>query len=350
VGTISINSNGAYSFTPALNYNGPVPVITYTLSDGVGATDTSTLTINVTPADDPLMVVGSNSSDQSTGDNLPGTADDHLIKNPISDGDGNIVGGNANDVLVGDSGGYTSGSYNLTFMIDVSRSIDSTELAYMKAAINALLDKFAAVQNLHVDIGQFAGSAAFVGAYTTVATAQAAINGLQGSEGLWAGLTNYQAALTTINAMVGDDPAADHKLVYFLTDGDPTTGAWYSTDEIQNGMNGLSNISDAATAINHIEINAVGIALGDTSGTDTSATRLNAIDNTADGYLPVESFATLDLGSLLDPAAVGADHFVGGDGNDVIYGDAPNTDALAGNASGMYGAAGTHDGAGVDVL
>ncbi|HOG89225.1 MAG TPA: choice-of-anchor K domain-containing protein [Smithella sp.] len=58
IGTIYISADGAYTFDPAANYNGPVPVITYTLSDGVGATDTSTLTINVTPVNDGPAITG----------------------------------------------------------------------------------------------------------------------------------------------------------------------------------------------------------------------------------------------------------------------------------------------------
>ncbi|MCJ8305303.1 retention module-containing protein, partial [Shewanella sp.] len=56
VGTFSLNSQGDYTFTPAANYNGTVPVITYSLTDGssaVGSSDeTSTLSINVTPVND----------------------------------------------------------------------------------------------------------------------------------------------------------------------------------------------------------------------------------------------------------------------------------------------------------
>ena len=46
VGTITINANGSYSFVPAANYTGAIPVITYTVSDGNGGTDTSTLTLS----------------------------------------------------------------------------------------------------------------------------------------------------------------------------------------------------------------------------------------------------------------------------------------------------------------
>ena len=52
VGTLVIAGDGAYTFTPNANYNGPVPVATYTLTDGSGIDDTSTLTISVTPVND----------------------------------------------------------------------------------------------------------------------------------------------------------------------------------------------------------------------------------------------------------------------------------------------------------
>ncbi|WP_305036012.1 tandem-95 repeat protein [Legionella sp. km535] len=51
VGSLQINSDGTFSFIPVANYNGPVPEITYTMTDGSSG-DTSTLTINVTPVDD----------------------------------------------------------------------------------------------------------------------------------------------------------------------------------------------------------------------------------------------------------------------------------------------------------
>ena len=46
VGTLTIGANGAYTFTPAANYAGPIPVATYTISDGT-ATDTATLTLTM---------------------------------------------------------------------------------------------------------------------------------------------------------------------------------------------------------------------------------------------------------------------------------------------------------------
>jgi VCBS repeat-containing protein len=58
VGTLTLNRDGSYSFTPAANYNGPVPAVRYTVADGEGGTDTSTLTLNVTPVNDPPVGTG----------------------------------------------------------------------------------------------------------------------------------------------------------------------------------------------------------------------------------------------------------------------------------------------------
>ena len=57
VGSLIINGNGSYTFTPALDYKGTVPLVTYTVSDGT-ATSTSTLTLTVSAvADMPLLSV-----------------------------------------------------------------------------------------------------------------------------------------------------------------------------------------------------------------------------------------------------------------------------------------------------
>jgi VCBS repeat-containing protein len=57
VGTLMIDANGDFTFNPALDFNGAVPVAMYTVSDDHGGTDTSTLTISVTPANDPPVAV-----------------------------------------------------------------------------------------------------------------------------------------------------------------------------------------------------------------------------------------------------------------------------------------------------
>jgi VCBS repeat-containing protein len=58
VGSITLFANGSYSFTPLPNYNGAVPSVNYTVSDGFGGTDTSVLTLSINPINDaPANVV-----------------------------------------------------------------------------------------------------------------------------------------------------------------------------------------------------------------------------------------------------------------------------------------------------
>ena len=61
-GTWSINiGTGAITFTPELNYNGTPTPITYTVKDDMGlVSNTATVTVIVTPVDDPLTISGLN--------------------------------------------------------------------------------------------------------------------------------------------------------------------------------------------------------------------------------------------------------------------------------------------------
>ena len=65
IGTLSI-SNGAYTFTLAANHAGPVPVATYTVSDG-SASSSSTLALSITlVADDPTLNINGTTITGST--------------------------------------------------------------------------------------------------------------------------------------------------------------------------------------------------------------------------------------------------------------------------------------------
>jgi len=85
VGTLVINSNGSFVFTPVANYNGPVPTVTYTISDG-SLTATANLSITVTPVNDVPVAVA---------DAFTGTEDvvltGNLGSNDTPSGDGGNV-------------------------------------------------------------------------------------------------------------------------------------------------------------------------------------------------------------------------------------------------------------------
>ncbi|MGF6092566.1 cadherin-like domain-containing protein [Pseudomonas sp. 18173] len=81
VGALVIGANGAYTFTPDTNYNGSVPTVSYTVSDG----STSTLNISVSPVDDSctdLSESGSTHEDTAvSGSVLTGTSS---VDGPVS--------------------------------------------------------------------------------------------------------------------------------------------------------------------------------------------------------------------------------------------------------------------------
>ncbi|MCD8423463.1 Ig-like domain-containing protein, partial [Tenacibaculum finnmarkense] len=52
IGTITLNADGTYKFEAATDYNGTVPTVNYTVTDGSGADVNSTLDIKITPKDD----------------------------------------------------------------------------------------------------------------------------------------------------------------------------------------------------------------------------------------------------------------------------------------------------------
>ncbi|UXY14237.1 Ig-like domain-containing protein [Chitiniphilus purpureus] len=81
VGSLTINGNGSYSFVPVANYNGPVPVATYTVSDGI-TTTTSTLTLNVTAVNDAPVsqaISATGNEDTVIAVNLTGTDVDGTV-------------------------------------------------------------------------------------------------------------------------------------------------------------------------------------------------------------------------------------------------------------------------------
>ena len=137
IGTLLINADGSYVFTPAANYNGPVPAATYTVSDG-SAASTSTLTINVgavndTPAatDDvastaintPVTIdVRANDSD-ADGDTL--TVSNPVLANPAQ----GTVSVDANGQLLFTPANNLSGPVTITYTVtDPSGATDTATL------------------------------------------------------------------------------------------------------------------------------------------------------------------------------------------------------------------------------
>ncbi|QUN06197.1 retention module-containing protein [Shewanella yunxiaonensis] len=141
-GTLTLNSDGSYTFTPDTNWNGTVPVITYTTSAG----DTATLTITVTPVNDaPVLAPDVGSVDESA--TLTVSAINGVLSND-TDVDGNsltvtgIMTGTAGTMTAVTSGSATTltneygtltinadGSYNFAATGEASKALADGENA-----------------------------------------------------------------------------------------------------------------------------------------------------------------------------------------------------------------------------
>ncbi len=67
-GTLTLNADGSYEFVPAKDWSGDVPVVTYTVSDGVN-TDTAELQIDITPVTDACAIeLGDLNNNTTSGD------------------------------------------------------------------------------------------------------------------------------------------------------------------------------------------------------------------------------------------------------------------------------------------
>ncbi|WP_158219478.1 Ig-like domain-containing protein [Synechococcus sp. BO 8801] len=132
VGSLTIAANGSYSFTPAANYNGPVPLISYVVTDGSGLNDSSTLSITVTPTNDPPVntVPAGQSIDEETSLLFTGA---NVIS--VNDVDGNL----ASTRLTVANGILTIGALNGATISNGGNGTSSLTLSGSQAQINAAL-------------------------------------------------------------------------------------------------------------------------------------------------------------------------------------------------------------------
>ncbi|WP_448682229.1 retention module-containing protein [Pseudomonas nicosulfuronedens] len=354
------------------------------ITDGDGDTASLNLCLDLSAAD-PLLVVGSNSNDSGS------STTEHTIPNPNdADKSGDILGGNGNDVLVGDKGGVSVSTtpgknYNIALVLDRSGSMNELggpdRLSLAKNALINLLNQIKGHDGvINVALVSFATSstiATLVGLNSS--NVQAMIDNINGLSA--DGNTNYEAALKSASAWFSGQVAAGANaahnyvnLAFFLTDGNPTT---YDGDKTTTG--GSTEYNDVQRALiagadmlngtgvfsgaDHVAVNAIGIDNGvntnilrffdntNTVGTGTiDFGKTDVVGNVGQPQIihtGSELTTALQEGvSNVSPAPVGNDHLVGGSGNDILFGDVINTDSLAWAGH----AAGSHNGQGFQAL
>ena len=346
------NDNGTYRYSytsnPDSRLNGQKNNrFTLKVVDNDGDEASDILTMNVHKSQ---IAVGTN-DDNSYGSRTPWHE---------GNGSGHMVGGHGNDVLIGDTGGLTSFSNptNVTLMMDYSGSMVKTDglgvtrEAYLKDAVGKLLVKYAGEVGTDVKVCLIAFATNARDPHTVTFTKDmtleqrlalvtdskiAAMLDFGRFDGITDPTTQYIPAFTKaaqwMKGQLGDKPLSDaDNQTIFLTDGKPQDGKSSNFDTILNTILNNQSVKDVHALS---DVRAIGIALSqhDFDFEYQWALRaINALDDTGKGIDTTnasEIWKALDSLTKLEAASAGSDYIQGGNGDNIIFGDVVNTDALA---------------------
>lgn len=314
----------------------PEDAFTYTLTDGDGDSDTAILHLKGL---EPTLIVGENVDDTSTS----------TVPYEVGDGSGVITGGKASDILIGDVGGSSQVNqekdYNIVMVLDISGSMGSktdpnSKYSLLMKAVKNLMADFNDYDggDVKVHIVPFSTTALAGGTFevTTDAGFNNAINFINSMSNS-GGYTNYESSLQAAIGWLqsGQPIAGAETYTYFVSDGEPNR---YVTDSNSaqsgnestsmnqiRGTDGTSEIDllkSLSTEVIGVGIN-IGSKISNINEIDSNGISLNIDDAN-------ELSAALAGASPLNQlSAVGGDTLVGGEGKDIIFGDAVNTDSLA---------------------
>ena len=314
----------------------PTDQFVYTLTDGDGDSDTAILHLEGLK---PTLIVGENVDDNSTS----------TVPYEVGDGTGVITGGKASDILIGDVGGASQinqeKDYNIVLVLDISGSMGSktdpkSKYSLLMNAVKNLIADFHDYNggDVKVHIVPFSTTALAGGTFevTTDAGYEDAIRFISNMSNS-GGYTNYESALqAAIGWLKGDQPIdGAETYTYFVSDGEPNryvsnsnSAASGSETESMNqirgtdGTNEIAELKSLSTEVIGVGIN-IGSKINNINEIDSNGISLNIDD-------PNELSAALAGASPLHQLSdVGNDTLVGGDGQDLIFGDAVNTDSLA---------------------
>ncbi|MDO4906454.1 MAG: VCBS domain-containing protein [Neisseria sp.] len=385
-GKLVLDSDGRYTYeldgnnaaVKALN-NGQklVDTFIYTVKDADGDSSTAELNITINGVDSDKIKIGTNESDND------------------------IRGGGGNDVLIGDTGGtqtiITKGTdYNVAILFDISSSMKTYKTAngtsYLnmaKASLLKLAGELATHDgDINVSLIVFNQTAKQVIDIRSLneGNVDSLLRSIIAQQSKAGGVTNYDDAFSDTAAWFKKVSGNGYtNVTYFLTDGQPTA---YGEDGKSGPYSNLGYVTQGSvdaslesfkklSAIS--DVHAIGFAQGvqqttlkyfdnTTSGSLSSGSDVVASFN-AKGYTTVKYQGTAGEASIvnspdeLDAAlakgssvtvldSVANDTLIGGEGDDILFGDSINTDHLAwtDGATGAVYAAGSHNGMGSEAL
>ncbi|WP_368413349.1 cadherin domain-containing protein [Dongia sp.] len=254
IGTLHVNQDGSWSFTQTVGTNMADAQFTYRLTDANGDSDTATFAVDL---HDPTPI-------------------------------------NYNDLT---STQAVDQQNNIMIILDCSGSMDSsvggtTRFQLAKDALANMLAQYDQAGDVNVIVVGFSSSSTAMTSWNDVAAALDFINNLDASGG-----TNYAGGITAATNILNSANLQDQLLngpttVYFLSDGEPTSGtSLVSNDTVRNAWD--------SALINHAD-RVVAVAMGsDILVTDQD---LATVANPNGGGSPANS--VIQVNNLSDLSAV----------------------------------------------
>ncbi|KJH76862.1 retention module-containing protein, partial [Pseudomonas sp. ES3-33] len=300
VGTLVIGANGAYTFTPAANYNGTVPVVSYTVTDGSGSNVTSTLNISVTPVDDSFTDLGETVTTTEdapvSGSVLTGTSS---VDGPVSVlnftiGETTYAAGstatitNVGTLVIGANGAYTftpAANYNGSVPV-VSYTVTDGSGSNVTSTLNISVTP---VDDSFTDLGETVTTTEDAPVSGSVLTGTSSVDGPVSVLNFTIGETTYAAGSTATIANVGTLVIAANGAYTFTPtanyNGSVPVVSYTVTDGSGSNVTSTLNISvtpvddsftDASETVSTLEDTAVtGSVLTGTSSVDGDVTVVN---------------------------------------------------------------------------
>ncbi|MBV7528417.1 cadherin-like domain-containing protein, partial [Pseudomonas sp. PDM29] len=325
VGTLVIGANGAYTFTPDANYNGSVPTVSYTVTDGSGSNVTSTLTISVTPVDDSFTDISesvtTNEDTAVTGSVLTGTSS---VDGPVSVvnftiGETTYAAGstatiaNVGTLVIGANGTYTftpAENYNgsvPTVSYTVTDGSGSNVTSTLTISVTPVDDNF-------TDLSETVSTAEDTAVTGSVLTGTSSVDGPVSVVNFTVGGTQHQAGETATIANVGSLVIGANGDYTFTPDanynGSVPTVSYTVTDGSGSNVTSTLNISvtpvddsftDLSESVSTAEDTAVtGSVLSGTSSVDGPVSVVNfTIDGVAGTFTAGQTATIANVGSLV---------------------------------------------------
>ena len=227
-GTLTLESDGSFTYTPDEGYNG-LDRFDYIVTDASGATVTARATLSV----------------ESGTVNVPGGSQVSvsIYPDPESGPAGLIVATSTEPDPI---------NLNLAFALDRSISITPDDWATQINSVADALEELAAVfgnSASQVDVNIIAYASQAVSAGTFDLTNPDLISAIRDLP-LTGGGTNWNSALTTAETFFDSQPKSELNFLYFISDGIPTFPNWQTV---------LARMTDAETKGYSVEIEAFGI-------------------------------------------------------------------------------------------